>query len=116
MKRFESTRYQLFLAIPKEPICAIAFHHYIDSEIVYHIQFTILCGGNDMPSVSKALATITAWILFIVGCLTYIITLVTLFAGGVNSGEWMHTVAFFTFATISLIAAVVAMKLRQTMG
>jgi hypothetical protein len=27
----------------------------------------------------------------------------------------MHTVAFFTFATISIIASVVAMKLRQTM-
>ena len=69
-----------------------------------------------MPKVFKSLTTISAWILFIAGCLTYIITLVTLFAGGVNTGEWMHTVAFFTFATISIIASVVAMKLRQTMG
>ena len=68
-----------------------------------------------MPPIFKALASTSAWILFIAGCLTYIITLVTLFAGGVAAGEWMHTVAFFTFATISIIASVVAMKLRQTM-
>ena len=68
-----------------------------------------------MPPIFKALASISAWLLFIVGCLTYIITLVTLFAGGVGAGEWLHTVAFFTFATISIIASVVAMKLRQTM-
>ena len=69
-----------------------------------------------MPNVFKSLATISAWILFVAGCLTYIITLVTFLAGGVHTEEWMHTVAFFTFATISIIAAVVAMKLRQTMG
>lgn len=68
-----------------------------------------------MPPIFKALASISAWILFIVGCLTYTITLVTLLAGGVAAGEWMHTVAFFTFATISIIASVVAMKLRQMM-
>ena len=68
-----------------------------------------------MSNVFKSLTTISAWILFIAGCLTYIITLVTLFAGGVQSGEWLHTVAFFAFATISIISAVVAMKLRQTM-
>ena len=69
-----------------------------------------------MPSIFKSLATISAWILFITGCLTYIVTLVTFFVGGIDTGEWMHTVAFFTFAAISIIAAVVAMKLRQTMG
>ena len=68
-----------------------------------------------MPNIFKSLATISAWILFITGCLTYIITLVTFLAGGVHAGEWMHTVAFFTFATISIIASVVAMKLRQMM-
>ena len=68
-----------------------------------------------MPPIFKALTTISAWILFITGCLTYVITLITFLAGGVAADEWMHTVAFFTFATISMIASVVAMKLRQTM-
>jgi len=68
-----------------------------------------------MPNVFKSLTSISAWILFVAGCLTYIITLVTLFVGGVAAGEWMHTVAFFSLATFSIIASVVAMKLRQTM-
>ena len=68
-----------------------------------------------MPPIFKALTSTSAWILFIAGCLTYFITLVTFFAGGVTADEWMHTVAFFTLATSSIIASVVAMKLRQTM-
>ena len=68
-----------------------------------------------MPPIFKALASVSAWILFSVGCLMYLVTLVTFQSGGINDGEWMHTVAFFTFATISLIGSVVAMRLRQMM-
>ena len=68
-----------------------------------------------MPSVFKALASVSAWILFTTGCVTYVITLVTFLAGGIDEEEWTHTVAFFALATISIISSVVAMKLRQTM-
>jgi hypothetical protein len=40
-----------------------------------------------MPPIFKALASISAWIIVIAGCLTYVITLITLFAGGVTAGE-----------------------------
>jgi hypothetical protein len=72
-------------------------------------------GGEKMPPIFKALATISAWILFLVGCATYVITIVTLFVGGVAAREWIHTVAFLLIATISMISAVVAMRLRQKM-
>ena len=68
-----------------------------------------------MPQIFKALASIGAWILFIGGCVTILITIITLFAGGVGEREWMHTVAFLFIAVISIIASVVAMKLRQVM-
>ena len=75
----------------------------------------LLTGGESMPQVFKALASISAWILFIAGCLNFVVTLVTLPIGGVTAQEWIHTAAFFLIATISVMFAVVAMKLRQMM-
>ena len=72
-----------------------------------------------MRPIFKALTSVSAWILFIVGCLTYIITLVVVLSGGGNGEGFMETVFFIAFGTaaasISIIASVVAMKLRQTM-
>lgn len=68
-----------------------------------------------MPQIFKALASISAWILFVAGCVNYIITLVTLPAGGVAAEEWMHTAAYLAIATASIIGAVAAMRLRQKM-
>ena len=72
-----------------------------------------------MQPIFKALASVSAWILFIVGCLTYIITLVVVFSGGSNGERFMETVFFIAFGTaaasVSIIASVVAMKLRHTM-
>ena len=66
-----------------------------------------------MPPIFKALATISAWILFVAGCVNFIITLVTLPIGGVGAEEWIHTAAFLLIATTSIMFSVVAMKLRQ---
>ena len=68
-----------------------------------------------MSPIFKALATTSAWILFVAGCVNFIITLVTLPIGGVTAQEWIHTAAFLLIATISVMFAVVAMKLRQMM-
>ncbi len=68
-----------------------------------------------MPSIFKALASISAWILFIAGCLNFVITLVTLPTGGVGAEEWKHTAAFLAIATASILFSVIAMKLRHMM-
>lgn len=66
-----------------------------------------------MPPIFKALATISAWILFVGGCINIIITLVTLPIGGVTEREWMHTAAFLGVAVISIALSTVVMKLRK---
>ena len=66
-----------------------------------------------MPNIFKALATTSAWILFVGGCVTILITLVTLPIGGVTEREWIHTVAFLAVAVVSIALSVVVMKLRK---
>jgi len=69
-----------------------------------------------MPQIFKALASITVWILFVLGCLTIIINLVM----GTLAGEYFGAgppslQAFFPLgiAVVSLALSVVCMKLRQ---
>ncbi len=73
-----------------------------------------------MPGVFKALASITAWILFIGGLITLVSNLVMpALAGQLYAVGVTPPIEFFigmALATATLISAVVAMKLRHTMG
>ncbi len=64
-----------------------------------------------MPPVFKVLSTITAWILFVNGCLGIVISGVV----RIMTGETVGAPIAWGVAIVSLIGAVVAMKLRQTM-
>jgi hypothetical protein len=63
-----------------------------------------------MPSIFKALASITAWILFINGCLAMIFSGVDRIVGGPPMGA----LAAWAVAVTSLALAVVVMKLRHS--
>jgi hypothetical protein len=62
-----------------------------------------------MPPIFKALASITAWILFINGCLAMIFSGVDRLVGGPPMGA----LAAWAVAVTSLALAVVAMRLRK---
>lgn len=64
-----------------------------------------------MPQIFKALATITAWVLFVNGCLGMIGSAAARLAGNLGLGPPLA----WGVAVVSLIGAVVAMKLRQTL-
>lgn len=71
-----------------------------------------------MPPIFKALATITAWILFVGACLGLISrTIVWLTVTGfIGTGtEMAHLALQFVFIAIWFVAAVVVMRLRQRM-
>ena len=72
-----------------------------------------------MPPVFKALATITAWVLFILGSLTLVIGVLIMPAiEGVFLRGTAPPVIFwigFAAAVVTLILSVCAMKLRQKM-
>ena len=71
-----------------------------------------------MPSIFKALASITAWILFIGGCLGMISRAIVWFAdtGFTGTGTDMAQLSLqFVFIAIWFVAAVVVMRLRQKM-
>ena len=63
-----------------------------------------------MPSIFKALATVTAWILFVNGCLGIVLFGVARLTGETGLGAPIA----WGVAVISLTASVGAMKLRQT--
>ena len=64
-----------------------------------------------MPPIFKALVTIAAWILFVNGCLGIILPGVSRLAGEAGLGAPI----VWGVGVVSLIASVVAMKLRQTL-
>jgi len=64
-----------------------------------------------MPPIFKSLASITAWILFISGCLGIVLTI----TARITKGDTLEVPIVWGIAVVSLIAAVVAMKLRHTM-
>lgn len=69
-----------------------------------------------MPQIFKALASITAWILFVGGVLTIIFVMIGQNLGGGTFGEWPVSSAIGILnGNIALIGAVVVMKLRQNM-
>lgn len=65
-----------------------------------------------MPSIFKALATITVWILFVYGCVGVLFV-----CGGIahRVGGTPLIIGAWVASILSLILAVVAMKLRQTL-
>jgi hypothetical protein len=71
-----------------------------------------------MPSMFKTLATITAWILFVGGCLGLISRAIVWFTvtGFTGTGNEMAQLALqFVYIAIWLVAAVAVMKLRKTL-
>ena len=69
-----------------------------------------------MPSVFKALASITAWILFVSGCLTLISRAVVWLTVIGFAGTDTSQLAMDFFVVIALlVASVVVMLLRQKM-
>jgi hypothetical protein len=63
-----------------------------------------------MPPVFKALTSITAWILFITGCLTILTALPVPFVG--TAGHWQ----LLAVGIVSLILSLVAIKFRRTLN
>ncbi len=69
-----------------------------------------------MPSIFKALASITAWILFVSGCLALISRAVVWLTDVGFTGSGTSQLAMDFFVVIALfVAAVVVMILRQKM-
>lgn len=72
-----------------------------------------------MPQMFKALATVTAWTLFILGWLFGLGDLVVAINTGVmftvGKEGWVEALAYFVLAIVCLILSVVAMRLRQKM-
>ena len=64
-----------------------------------------------MPPIFKSLASITASILFVSGCLGIVLTIVA----RITKGDTLEVPIVWGIAVVSLIAAVVAMKLRHMM-
>ena len=79
---------------------------------------TLLTGGKKMPDIFKALASITAWALFILGWVTGLSTLISGITTGCLYGSQpppMVIPAMFTLGAAELVLAVVVMRLRQKM-
>ncbi len=71
-----------------------------------------------MPNMFKALATITAWILFVGGCLGMISRCIVWLTdtGFTGTGPDMEQLALqFVYIVIWFVGAVVVMRLRQKM-
>ena len=71
-------------------------------------------GGEEMPPVFKALASITIWILFISGCITMVMTTINWLAlVGFIGKPGAAAFAGWGIGTVQLLSSVVAAKLRQ---
>jgi hypothetical protein len=71
-----------------------------------------------MPDIFKALASITAWVFFIVSWITALITVLSMIiTGGMFGDETppMVVPAFFAVATAEGFLAVVIMKIRKSL-
>lgn len=64
-----------------------------------------------MPRIFKTLATIAAWVLFIVGCVGILIPAVARIA----RGEVLGSLVAWGTGIVALTLSVVVMKLRQTL-
>ncbi len=69
-----------------------------------------------MPNIFKALASISVWILFLLGCGYILTTFITWAAGGFGIQEdWLSLVAAEAIGITAIILSVVAMKLRKNL-
>ena len=68
-----------------------------------------------MSSIFKVLASISVWILFLVGCSWILWTFISWAAAGFGSEDWLASVASEAIGITALIFSVVAMKLRQNL-
>jgi hypothetical protein len=76
----------------------------------------LLIGGGKMPNIFKALASITAWILFVSGCLALISrAVVWLTVVGFTGAATSQLVMDFFVVIALFVASVVVMRLRQKM-
>jgi len=69
-----------------------------------------------MPPIFKALASVSAWILFVCGCITGLMTTINWaviigFIGAPGLNVWMG----WGLGAVQLVLAVVVMRLRQKM-
>ncbi len=69
-----------------------------------------------MPNIFKTLASISVWILFLLGCGYIITTFIVWAAGGFGIQEgWLAQVAAEAIGITAIILSVVAMKLRKNL-
>jgi hypothetical protein len=69
-----------------------------------------------MPSIFKALATITAWVLFVVGSLALLTSFIRIGGAATGASEAPSVAlmsAYFGYGVGSLFLSVVTMKLRK---
>jgi len=66
-----------------------------------------------MPSVFKALASISVWILFFVGCSWIIDTFIQWAVAGFGAENWQASVAGDALGITAIILSVVAIKIRN---
>jgi hypothetical protein len=68
-----------------------------------------------MPDIFKALASVTAWALFIGGWGHSLSGFAQWAAGGFTTADWEPQAAFLAIGTVSFVLSVVVMRLRQKM-
>ncbi|MBI4186744.1 MAG: hypothetical protein HY530_04460 [Chloroflexi bacterium] len=66
-----------------------------------------------MPPIFKALASITAWILFIGGCMAFLFATIAAIATGEPTKVNIAVQINYVGGVAAFVAAVVVMKLRQ---
>jgi hypothetical protein len=66
-----------------------------------------------MPDIFKALATTTAWALFIAGWIHNLTSFVAYAAGGFAGEDWQRQATFVGIGTVCFVLSVVVMKLRK---
>ncbi len=68
-----------------------------------------------MPNIFKALASISVWILFLLGCSYIISTFISWASGGFGMADWQVHIAAEVIGITAIILSVVAMKLRKNL-
>ncbi|HEX76699.1 MAG TPA: hypothetical protein G4O12_09015 [Dehalococcoidia bacterium] len=68
-----------------------------------------------MPSIFKALASISVWVLFIVGCSWIIDTFIGWALAGFGTEDWQMSAAGEAIGITAIILSVVAINLRKNL-
>ena len=66
-----------------------------------------------MPSIFRALASISVWVLFLVGISWILETFISWAAAGFGTGDWQASAASEAIGITALTLSVVAMNLRK---